>query len=79
MTEYYVNAFRAYFHVSGAASVRQFVLNFGDEDTGIVSVSKESGSEGVAGAWFDLNGRRLSGKPTARGIYIHNGRKVVVP
>ncbi len=44
----------------------------------IVSVSKESGSQGVAGTWFDLNGRRLNGKPTARGIYIdNNGRKVV--
>jgi hypothetical protein len=33
----------------------------------------------VAGTWFDLNGRRLNGKPTARGIYINNnGRKVVM-
>lgn len=29
-------------------------------------------------AWFDLSGRRLSGKPTAKGVYIHKGRKVVV-
>ena len=31
-----------------------------------------------AGAWYDLNGRRLSGKPTAKGLYIVNGRKVVI-
>jgi hypothetical protein len=31
-----------------------------------------------AGAWYDLNGRRLFGKPTAKGLYIVNGRKVVI-
>jgi hypothetical protein len=30
-------------------------------------------------AWYDLNGRKLNGKPTKKGLYIHNGRKVVVP
>ena len=28
--------------------------------------------------WYDLNGRRLQGKPAQKGIYIKNGRKVVV-
>ena len=28
--------------------------------------------------WFDLQGRRLEQKPTKKGIYILNGRKVVV-
>ena len=28
--------------------------------------------------WYDLNGRKLSAKPTHRGIYINNGRKVVI-
>ena len=30
-----------------------------------------------AGAWYDLQGRRLNGKPT-KGIYIHKGRKIVM-
>ena len=30
------------------------------------------------GDWFDLNGRRLSGKPTQKGLYINNGNKVVI-
>lgn len=30
------------------------------------------------GEWFDLNGRRLQGKPSTKGIYIHNGKKVVI-
>lgn len=74
---YYVNSCRAYFHVDldGSAGVRQFVLNFGDERPTLVSLP--SGRE-AAGAWYDLNGRKLSGKPTARGIYINNGKKVVI-
>jgi hypothetical protein len=29
-------------------------------------------------AWYTLDGVRLSGKPTAKGIYINNGKKVVI-
>jgi hypothetical protein len=27
--------------------------------------------------WFSLDGRRLSGRPTAKGLYIHNGKLVI--
>jgi hypothetical protein len=29
-------------------------------------------------AWHALDGRRLAGKPTRKGLYIHNGKKVVI-
>ena len=29
--------------------------------------------------WFTLDGRRLDGKPKKKGLYIHGGRKVVIP
>ncbi|MBP5419799.1 MAG: leucine-rich repeat domain-containing protein, partial [Bacteroidales bacterium] len=28
--------------------------------------------------WYDLSGRRLQGKPATKGLYIHNGNKVLV-
>ena len=28
--------------------------------------------------WYDLSGRRLSTQPTAKGVYIRNGKKVVI-
>ena len=28
-------------------------------------------------SWYSLDGRRLPGKPTVKGIYVHNARKVV--
>ena len=29
-------------------------------------------------AWYDMSGRKLDGKPTTKGLYINNGRKVVI-
>lgn len=48
---------------------------FDDEDTtGIISTTNFTNS----GAWYDMQGRKLDGKPTKKGLYIVNGRKVVV-
>ena len=30
------------------------------------------------GDWYDLNGRKLNAKPTTKGVYIQNGKKVVI-
>jgi hypothetical protein len=29
-------------------------------------------------SWYDLQGRRLSGKPARKGLYLQNGKKVVM-
>ena len=80
-----IGAQRAYFQLNGitvddASGVRAFNLSFGGdgEATGIISVSNGAGSEGVAKGWYTLDGRRLNGKPTQRGIYINNGIKGVI-
>ena len=79
-----VNAFRAYFQLKGLtadpnAGVRAFVLNFGDgETTGIISVHDSGFMVNGSDAWYTLDGRKLSGKPTRAGVYINNGRKVVI-
>ena len=77
-----VGACRAYFQLSQPLSIRRFALNFGDgsEETGIVSVSMDNGKwimDNDAGAWYTLDGRKLDGQPTAKGLYIHGGKKVV--
>ena len=41
-----------------------------DTTTGEVSFDSE--------AWYTLDGVRLSGKPTQKGLYINNGRKIVI-
>ena len=57
----------------------RFVLNFGeDEATGIISVHDSGFMVNGSDAWYTLDGRRLSGKPTQKGIYINNSKKVVI-
>jgi surface protein len=46
------------------------------ETTGIESLTP-SLSKGE-GAWYDLNGQKLQLKPTQKGVYIRNGRKVII-
>ena len=31
-----------------------------------------------SGYWYSIDGRKLSGKPTKKGLYIHNGKKIVM-
>ena len=86
-TDFAVGAFRAYFRLNNALTagepvdpsqpaVRTFSLNFGDDaPTGIGLVHASAPNTGY---WYSLDGRRLGGKPTAKGVYIHQGRKAVV-
>lgn len=88
-----INTHRAYFQLGdgltagepadpNASSVRAFNLRFGDDEETQRVTTPLSPRRGVGGeasdAWFTLDGRRLSGKPTKGGLYINNGRKVVV-
>ena len=52
--------------------------DFDDETTGIVSTTNYTNYTNSADAWFSLDGRKLSGKPTRSGVYVNNGRKVVL-
>ena len=82
-----LRSFRAHFYVptttAGARAVDSFVLDFG-EGTGIAPLISPQGgtthspSGETEGAWYTLNGLRLDREPTAKGIYIHNGHKVVI-
>ncbi|MBR6190319.1 MAG: hypothetical protein IKQ59_15440 [Prevotella sp.] len=84
-----VNACRAYFqlHDLDTSTIRAFNLSFGDgsEDTGIGHTEDDGEYQSSteitekAGAWYSLDGRKLNGKPTKKGLYIHGGRKFVVP
>lgn len=49
----------------------------GNVPTGISSISVNKPTS-TSKAWYTINGQRLNGEPTQRGIYIHNGQKFVV-
>lgn len=70
-----LGANKAYLKVpASSGNVKGFTLGFGGDD-GIGQVVSD---ESVNGTWYDLNGRRLSGAPAAKGVYIVGGKKVIV-
>ncbi|MBQ9650842.1 MAG: hypothetical protein IJV13_01305, partial [Prevotella sp.] len=78
-----IRSCRAYFSVPyinghAEAKARAFALSFdGEETTGILEVSANS-NEVKDDVWYLLDGVRLSGKPTQRGMYINKGKKILV-
>jgi hypothetical protein len=51
--------------------------------TGIVEMRNEelemrNENDGMRNTWYTLDGRRLTGQPVRKGIYINNGKKMVV-
>ena len=48
------------------------------DPTGINAVKSEELKVKSEGQWYDLNGRRLNGRPTKKGIYINRGSKFFV-
>lgn len=59
-----------------------FILSFGDVDddnvvTGITSVNTDDDKVKDGNAWYTIQGIRIAA-PKASGIYIHNGKKVIL-
>ena len=76
-----IGAFRAYFANSNTpGEVKAFVLNFDDdnETSGIKEVSQLSTLNSELSFYFTLDGRRLNDMPATPGLYILNGKKVVI-
>ena len=74
-----LKCFRCHFYVPvGVAGIKSFVLDFdGSEDTAISAVLNDNGQMRNDG-WYDLSGRKLSEKPTTKGMYIHDGKKIMI-
>lgn len=74
-----VKPFRAYFELTSdvptASGARNLVIDFG-ETTGVGELRTEN--RRIENSFYDLQGRRLNGKPTQKGIYIHNGKLEVL-
>ena len=70
---------KAWLSVNTGVPSARITLVFDDETTGVESVElRTENGEFATAAWYDLNGRKLNGMPTKKGVYIMNGRKVVV-
>ena len=68
----------------GAASTEELpqtitvvLLSSSGETTAIGTLDTKTGDITLDG-WYTMDGRKLEGKPTKKGLYINNGRKIVI-
>ena len=89
-----IRPFRAYLQYSGAGNARALTRSAADvlpdvmtvrligadgQTTAIGTLDTRTGEATFdTDAWYTLDGRRLSGQPTAKGIYIYKGKKVII-
>ncbi len=69
-------AHKAWLVLPASAGARFFALPRGDETTSMEDGRRKM--EDGKNDWYSLEGRKLSGRPTRKGVYIHNGRKEVI-
>ncbi len=74
-----IGAFRAYFKLNlpSGQHAKSFVLNF-DDDNEVTSIKQINNAASATDTYFTLDGRRLNDKPATAGLYIINGKKVVI-
>lgn len=58
-------------------TIKGNTATFGNPPSAITPVTKDLRKD-VDTGWYSLSGISLNGAPSAKGIYIHNGRKVVI-
>ena len=63
-------------NIFGSRIISLSSLFGGNGTTGVNDAMKTAEPNGET--WYDMNGHRLQGKPTRKGVYIKNGKKVVI-
>ena len=78
-------AYKAYLPIeqNSDGSARAITLSFADDITGVKTVSGDNVQSSMfngqsSDVWYTINGVKLSGKPTAPGMYINNGKKILI-
>ena len=66
---------KAHLEILTSAGSRGFI-GFGDDNTTGIELPALADDE--AAEWYSLDGRRLSGKPARRGVYVKNGQKYII-
>ena len=61
------------------ATIKVRLVNADGEVTAIGTMQTKTGEVNLDGdAWYTLDGRRMEGKPSTKGIYINNNKKVII-
>ena len=67
---------KAWLSVNTGEPSARITLVFSDDET--TKIANTNITNITNGNWYDLNGRKLDKMPTKKGVYIMNGRKVVI-
>ncbi len=60
-------------------TIKVRLIGANGEVTGIGTISTKTGEGTIDnGAWYSLDGRRIVGKPSVKGVYVKNGQKIVI-
>lgn len=74
--------FDAYIELTAAAAARGVTFTFQELDgsyTAIKAITVENTSaEANAEGWYTLGGVKLNGAPSQKGVYINNGKKIII-
>ena len=74
----YMPARKAYLLLDGDVAQASSLTMVFDNETTEIKTTDFTDYTDKADTWYSLDGRKLDKQPTAKGIYIHNGRKEVV-
>ena len=71
---------RAYIQLTDGATAAEFFVEDIDNNgfTAIKSLNTDTMQSVALDGWYTLNGIKLQGAPTEKGVYINNGKKVVL-
>lgn len=70
-----LGANRAYFVIDNGTEVKNFILNFGDEDDATAIMTIDNEQQATEGAIYNIAGQRIS--KMQKGINIVNGKKIL--
>lgn len=75
-----MKGFRAYFQLKGQAltGARRFSLDLGNGETTGIGELELDGQQTAGDIWHALDGRRMTGQPKAKGVYVRKGQTVIM-
>jgi hypothetical protein len=75
----YLRQMSAFSYVPKDVAAHEFIIEeFGGGTTVIKGINFENAQEINTEGWYNLNGVKLQGAPTEKGVYIQNGKKIVI-
>ena len=72
-----VAANRCWIELVGNSGARQLTIVRGDA-TGVSEELRVKSEESATAVWYDLQGRKVQGKPARKGMYLQNGQKIII-